>query len=42
VGNLYLTDKLGWDFDEADEEAVVILAQWGGHRHRERPPPSEQ
>jgi signal transduction histidine kinase len=27
-GNLYLTDKEGGEFDEADEEAVVILADW--------------
>jgi signal transduction protein with GAF and PtsI domain len=27
-GNLYLTDKQGSDFDEADEEAAVILAGW--------------
>ena len=29
-GNLYLTDKPERDFDEADEEAVVLLAQWAG------------
>jgi two-component system, NarL family, sensor histidine kinase DevS len=27
-GNLYLTEKEGGDFDEGDEEAVVILAGW--------------
>ena len=28
-GNLYLTDKLGGDaFDESDEEALVVLADW--------------
>jgi signal transduction histidine kinase len=27
-GNLYLTDKQGSDFDEADEEATVVLAEW--------------
>ena len=27
-GNLYLTEKEGGDFDEADEEAVTILAEW--------------
>ena len=27
-GNLYLTDKQGGDFDEDDEEAVVVLADW--------------
>ena len=31
-GNLYLTDKEGGaEFDEADEAAVVILAEWAGH-----------
>ncbi len=30
-GNLYLTDKDGGDFGEADEEAVVVLAEWAGH-----------
>ncbi len=30
-GNLYLTDKAGAEFDEADEEAVVLLAEWAGH-----------
>src|SRR4051812_41912104 len=30
-GNLYLTEKAdGRQFDEADEEAVVILAEWAG------------
>jgi signal transduction histidine kinase len=27
-GNLYLTEKEGGEFDEADEEAVTILAEW--------------
>jgi signal transduction histidine kinase len=27
-GNLYLTEKRGGDFTEADQEAVVILAEW--------------
>jgi len=27
-GNLYLTDKRGGDFEPADEEAAVILADW--------------
>jgi signal transduction histidine kinase len=27
-GNLYLTDKADGEFDEADEQAVVILAAW--------------
>jgi signal transduction histidine kinase len=27
-GNLYLTDKRDDDFDEADEEAAVVLASW--------------
>jgi signal transduction histidine kinase len=27
-GNLYLTEKVEGDFDEADEEAVTILAEW--------------
>src|SRR5436305_155062 len=27
-GNLYLTDKRAGDFDEADEEAAVVLASW--------------
>jgi signal transduction histidine kinase len=27
-GNLYLTEKQGGDFDEADEDAVKILAEW--------------
>ncbi len=31
-GNLYLTDKDGGaEFDEADEAAVVILAEWAGY-----------
>jgi signal transduction histidine kinase len=30
-GNLYLTDKEGAErFDEADEEAIVLLASWAG------------
>jgi signal transduction histidine kinase len=27
-GNLYLTEKADGDFDEADEEALVVLADW--------------
>jgi signal transduction histidine kinase len=27
-GNLYLTEKQGGPFDEADEEAILILARW--------------
>ena len=27
-GNLYLTEKVGGDFTESDEEATVILADW--------------
>lgn len=27
-GNLYLTDKVGGEFDDADEEAAVVLASW--------------
>jgi two-component system, NarL family, sensor histidine kinase DevS len=27
-GNLYLTEKEGGDFDEVDEESVIILAEW--------------
>jgi signal transduction histidine kinase len=27
-GNLYLTDKEGGDFDAADEQTVIILADW--------------
>jgi signal transduction histidine kinase len=27
-GNLYLAEKEGGDFDEADEQAVVVLAAW--------------
>ena len=27
-GNLYLTEKATGDFDESDEEAVVVLADW--------------
>ena len=29
-GNLYLTEKRGGDFSEADEQAVVILSEWAG------------
>lgn len=29
-GNLYLTEKEGGEFDERDEESVVILAEWAG------------
>jgi len=29
-GNLYLTDKDGGDFDQADESAVVVLSEWAG------------
>jgi signal transduction histidine kinase len=29
-GNLYLAEKAGGDFDEADEQAVVVLAKWAG------------
>jgi signal transduction histidine kinase len=27
-GNLYLTEKPGGEFDEADEQAVMVLAEW--------------
>jgi signal transduction histidine kinase len=27
-GNLYLTDKAGDEFDEADEEMLVVLSEW--------------
>ena len=27
-GDLYLTEKQGGDFDDADEEAVTVLAEW--------------
>jgi signal transduction histidine kinase len=27
-GNLYLTEKSGGDFDDADEQSAVILAEW--------------
>jgi two-component system, NarL family, sensor histidine kinase DevS len=27
-GNLYLTDKAGGDFDEADEHVITVLADW--------------
>jgi two-component system, NarL family, sensor histidine kinase DevS len=30
-GNLYLTEKVGADFDQADEAAVVVLAEWAGY-----------
>jgi signal transduction histidine kinase len=29
-GNLYLTEKPGGDFDDADEESVITLAGWAG------------
>jgi signal transduction histidine kinase len=29
-GNLYLTEKQGGEFDAADEEALVVLAEWAG------------
>ena len=29
-GNLYLTEKEGGEFDQADEDAVVVLARWAG------------
>jgi signal transduction histidine kinase len=29
-GNLYLTEKRGGRFEQADEEALVILAEWAG------------
>jgi signal transduction histidine kinase len=29
-GNLYLTQKQDGQFDEADEEAIVVLARWAG------------
>jgi signal transduction histidine kinase len=29
-GNLYLTEKNDGDFDEADEQSAVILAEWAG------------
>ena len=29
-GNLYLTEKDGGEFDQADEEVVVMLADWAG------------
>jgi signal transduction histidine kinase len=29
-GNLYLTEKQDGDFNEADEEATVVLAEWAG------------
>ena len=27
-GNIYLTEKEGGEFDEADEQALLVLAQW--------------
>ena len=27
-GNLYLTEKEGGEFDDEDEEAIVVLADW--------------
>ena len=30
-GNLYLTEKVGADFGQADEAAVVVLAEWAGY-----------
>ena len=27
-GNLYLTEKEGGEFDEGDEQAVIVLAGW--------------
>ncbi len=27
-GNLYLTEKAGGDFDEADEQSALVLAEW--------------
>jgi signal transduction histidine kinase len=29
-GNLYLTEKTGGKFDEADEQSVAVLAEWTG------------
>ena len=29
-GNIYLTEKEGGEFDEADEETIVVLARWAG------------
>jgi signal transduction histidine kinase len=29
-GNLYLAEKDGGDFDEGDEQAVLVLARWAG------------
>jgi signal transduction histidine kinase len=29
-GNIYLTEKEGGEFDELDEEALVVLAEWVG------------
>ena len=37
-GNLYLTEQRGRrDFDEDDEEAIVVLADWAARRDRQRP-----
>ncbi len=30
-GNLYLTEKVGAEFDQSDEAAVVVLAEWAGY-----------
>jgi signal transduction histidine kinase len=29
-GNLYLTEKVGGEFNEADEQAAMVLAEWAG------------
>lgn len=29
-GNLYLTEKAGGEFDQADEQAAIVLAEWAG------------
>jgi signal transduction histidine kinase len=29
-GNLYLTEKQGGEFDEGDEDAIIVLARWAG------------
>ena len=29
-GNLYLTEKASGDFDEADEQSAMVLAEWAG------------
>ena len=41
-GNLYLTEKEGGPFDEADEEAIMILCPLGGHRDPQRAPLPER